>query len=100
MTEEEIEDILFSLFDAAKPKDDKTKISTKQTITSDTMVHLYFIFSVRGFEHRLAEILDTQKMNQRDFLYINIHNYCTEVVFEFQYLDNYIKRICEICSSI
>lgn len=100
LTKEEITNRLYKIIDAAKSKYDKTKTSAKKTITPQTMIHLYFIYTVRGFENRLAEILDSQKINERDFLYISIHNYCTEIVFEFQYLDKYIERIYSICSSI
>lgn len=95
ITKDEIESRLSQIIKASKSQKNK-----EPKVKSHTMIHLHFIFSVRGFEHRFAEILDMQKMNERDFLYISSHNYCTEVVFEFQYLDSYIERIYEICSSI
>lgn len=72
----------------------------KKTITDTTLVHLYFVYTVKGIEGRLCEIIDSHSALNQDFLYYNTFNYCTEIVFEYKDIKNYKDKICSICSGM
>lgn len=98
------DDILLSvekIIDAAKSVDapDKT-LTTKKTISKHTLVHLYIILNTKGLERYFADTFDISCPQPKNFLYIETHDYCTEIVFEYRNFDFMIDKIYEIISHI
>jgi len=60
-------------------------------ISPDTLCHLWIILKEKGLGEYIANIFDSNFISPKPFLYTEIHDYCTVIVFEYK---NY-KEIME-----
>lgn len=96
-TKEEFLEPLELLKDARKKRDDATKTKTiRKTLKGTDLTYLYFILGTKGLEKHIENVFDTDSDISKAYLYSEVHNYCTKIVFELKKLDTIMDAVYEI----
>ncbi len=75
-----------------KPVEELYKLRKDESMSSDTLVHIYIVFSEEGYEELTSEFFNQNGMLEK-VLFTCIHQNCTEIVSELRYLKTMIEDV-------